>query len=142
MFLPIGLFLGIAAFALLAGAVWAYFKQKGQMESRAPAEGTVIELVARAGRRGSIYCPVVEFGMPSGQRVRFTSEFGSRPAGYQVGQRVKVRYDPADLQKAEIESGLTLWLAPLILVFMGAIACCLAVLFLGVYMFANPSFVP
>jgi hypothetical protein len=87
-------------------------------------------------------CPVVEFTVPSGETLRFTSEFGSRPAGHQVGQSVNVRYDPSEPQKAEIESKMTLWLAPLILAFMAMIACCLAVAFLGFYGLGASSFSP
>jgi hypothetical protein len=135
---------GLAAVGLLAGAIWSYFKQKNQMESRAPATGTVVELVHRAttGGRSGIFCPVVEFTAPSGGRIRFTSDFGSHPAGHKIGQSVKVRYDPAEPQKAEIESGMTLWLAPLILVFMGTLACCLTVFFLLASVLGNPSFSP
>jgi hypothetical protein len=144
MFLLIGLCSGMAAFGLFAGAVWSYFKQHRQMESRVPTTGTVVELTTRitASGRSTMICPVVEFSLPSGEKVRFTSEFGSRPAGHQIGQSVNVRYDPADPQKAEIESGMTLWLAPVIYVFIGAIACCLSITFLAVYAFANPSFSP
>jgi hypothetical protein len=144
MFLWMSLCAGMAAFGFLAGAVWTYFKQKSQMESRVATTGTVVELVLRStspGRTG-IYCPVVEFNAPPGQTIRFTSDFGSRPAGHRVGQSVNVRYDPNDPQKAEIESGMTTWLVPLILVFMGLIACCLTVAFLGSYALSNPSFTP
>ncbi len=144
MFLPVSLCLGIIAFGLFAGAVWAYFKQRSQMESRIPVTGTVVELVHRSttGGRSGIFCPVVEFGLPSGERITFTSDFGSRPASHKVGQSVNVRYDPTDPRKAEIESGMTTWLAPVILVFMGAIACCLTFAFLAAYALGNPSFSP
>ena len=133
MFLFMGLCFGVSAFGLLGGALWAYFKQQRQMESRVAAVGTVVELTMQATARSSIICPVVEFTASSGEKIRFTSEFGSRPAGHKIGQSVNVRYDAADPQKAEIESTMNLWLIPLILVFMGAIACCLAVAFLGFY---------
>jgi len=133
MFLFMGLCFGVAAFGLLGGALWAYFKQQRQMESRVAAVGTVVELTTQATARGSIICPVVEFTASSGEKIRFTSDFGSRPAGHKVGQSVNVRYDAADPQKAEIESAMNLWLISLILVFMGAIACCLAISFLGFY---------
>ena len=133
MFLFMGLCFGVSSFGLLGGALWAYFKQQRQMESRVAANGTVVELTTQATARGSIICPVVEFTTSSGEKIRFTSEFGSRPAGHKVGQSVNVRYDAADPQKAEIESAMNLWLIPLILVFMGAIACCLAIAFLGFY---------
>jgi hypothetical protein len=140
MFLLMGLCFGLSAFGLLGGAVWAYFKQRRTMETRVTATGTVVELVSTAGRRGSIYCPVVEYALPSGETIRFTSEFGSRPAGHRVGQSVNVRYDPADPQKAEIESTVSLWLVPLILAFMGVIACCLAMAFLVIFGLAPEAF--
>ena len=142
MFLIMGTCFGLSAFGLLVGAVWAYFSQQRKMESRVAGVGTVVELTTRATARSSIICPVVEFTASSGEKIKFTSEFGSRPAGYKVGQSVNIRYDPVDTQKAEIELTMNLWLTPLILVFMGVIACCLAVAFLGIYGLGPSSFSP
>lgn len=144
MFLFMGLCFGISAVGLLSGAVWAYFKQQQTMESRVAATGTVVELTesVTASGRATMLCPVVEFTTVTGAQIRFTSEFGSRPAGHKIGQSVNVRYDAADPQKAEIESGMSLWLTPVILVFMGVIACCLAVSFLGFYFLVGSSFSP
>jgi len=144
MFLFMGLCFGLSALGLLVGAVWAYFSQQRKMESRISATGTVVELTERitASGRSSMICPVVEFTIPSGEKIRFTSEFGSRPAGHKVGQSLNVRYDPVDPQKAEIESTMTLWLVPLILAFMGILACCLAIAFLVVYGLGVSSFSP
>jgi len=133
MFLYMGLCFGVSSLGLLAGAVWVYFSQQRKMESRVATVGTVVELITQAGQRGSIFCPVVEFTVPAGEQIRFTSALGSRPAGYTIGQSVNVRYEAADPQQAEIESTLNRWLMPLILVFSGVIACCLAVTFLGIY---------
>ena len=145
MFLLMSLCFGMSALGLLGGAVWAYFKQQRQMESRVAATGTVVELTrqATASGRSSIISPVVEFTAPSGEKIRFTSDFGSLPAKHTIGQSVNVRYDSVDPQKAEIESPMTRWLTPLILIFMGVIACCLAVSFLGVYaLMSNSSVSP
>jgi hypothetical protein len=144
MFLFMGLCFGIAAVGLIGGAVWAYFKQQRTMESRVMTTGTVVELTDRitASGRASMICPVVEFTLPSGEKIRFTSDFGSRPAGHKIGQSVNVRYEAADPQKAEIESTMNRWLVPLILVFMSIVACCLAVSFLGIYFLAGPSVSP
>jgi len=145
MFLVMSLCFGMSALGLLGGAVWAYFKQQRQMESRVAATGSVVELTSRitASARSNIICPVVEFTVPSGEKVRFTSDFGSLPAKHKIGQSVNVRYDAADPHKAEIESPMTLWLTPLILIFMGVIACCLTLVFLGVYVaMGNSSFSP
>lgn len=144
MFLFMGLCFGLSAVALFGSAVWAYFSQQRKMESRVAAVGTVVELTTQgtASGRSTMICPVVEFTVPSGERIRFTSEFGSRPARHEIGQSVNVRYDAVDPQKAEIESTMTLWLVPLILVFMGVIACCLTVAFLAVYGLDPSSFSP
>ena len=135
MFSLMGLCFGVSAMGLFMGAVWAYFKQQQTMESRAATTGIVVELTDRitASGRASMICPVVEFTSPSGEKIRFTSEFGSRPASHKVGQSVNVRYEAADPQKAEIESTMNRWLVPLIVGFMGVIACCLAIAFLGLY---------
>jgi len=142
MFLFMSLCFGLSALGLLVGAVWAYFSQQRKMESRVAGVGTVVELTTRitASGRSSMICPVVEFTALSGEKIRFISEFGSRPAGHKVGQSVNIRYDSVDPQKAEIDSAMNLWLIPLILVFMGVVACCLAVAFLGVYGLGPSSF--
>lgn len=143
MFLLMGLCFGLSSFALLGGAVWAYLSQQRKAESQGKAVGTVVELVSRAtaSGRSNMLCPVVEFTASSGEKIKFTSEFGSRPAGHKIGQSVTVGYDPVEPQKAEIDSTTTRWLVPLIYVFMGLIACCLAVSFLVFYgLIGNASF--
>jgi hypothetical protein len=144
MFLIMGLCFGLSSFALLGGAVWTFFSQQRKMENRVTAVGTVVELTTRitTSGRASMICPIVEFTAPSGEKIRFTSDFGSRPAGHKIGQSVNVRYDPVDPQQAEIESAMTLWLTPLIMVIMGIIVCCLAVSFLALYGIGGSSFSP
>lgn len=141
MFLIMGLCFGLSSFALLGGAVWAYFSQQRKAESQVTAVGTVVELVSRAtaSGRSSMICPVVEFTALSGEKIKFTSEFGSRPAGHKIGQSVTVGYDSVEPQKAEIDSATTRWLAPLIYIFMGLIACCMSVVFLAFYALLGSS---
>jgi hypothetical protein len=141
MFLLMGLCFGLSSFALLGGAVWSYVSQQRQAESRVTAVGTVVELVSRVtvSGRASMYCPVVEFTASSGEKIKFTSEFGSLPAGHKIGQSVTVRYDAVEPQKAEIESTTTRWLGPVVYVFMGVIACCLSVSFLAFYALLGSS---
>jgi len=144
MFLLMGLCFGVSFFGLFGGAVWAYFSQRNKMGSRVAAAGTVVELTTQitTSGRNSIICPIVEFATSSGEKIRFTSDFGTLPASHKVGQNVNVRYDPIDPQKAEIDSAMNIWLTPLILVFMSLVACCLAVMFLGVYGLGASSFSP
>lgn len=141
MFLIMGLCFGVSSFALLGGAVWAYVSQQRKTESRVTAVGSVVELVSRvtASGRSSMYCPVVEFTASSGEKIRFTSEFGTLPASHKIGQSVTVRYDAIEPQKAEIESTMNRWLGPLVYVFMGVIACCMSVAFLAFYAMLGSS---
>jgi high-affinity Fe2+/Pb2+ permease len=144
MFLIMGLCFGIVAVGLLVGAIWVFVKQQRTMNDREQTTGTVVDLVSRttASARSSIICPVVEFTAPSGEKIRFTSDFGSLPASHKVGQTVNLRYDPVDPHQAEIDSTMNRWLVPAILVFIGLIACCLATVFLVVYGLGNSSFAP
>ena len=133
MFLLMGLCFGLSAFGLIGGAVWAYLKQQRTMQSQIEATGTVVDLHRQVSNRGYIFCPVIEFTIPSGEAIRFTSGFGSYPAHDKVGDVVKVRYDANDPHKAEVDSALSNWLTPLILGFMGVIACCLGTVFLAFF---------
>lgn len=144
MFLLMGLCFGIAAVGLLGGAVWAFVKQQRTMSERVQTSGTVVDLVSRttASARSNIICPVVEFKALSGETIRFTSDFGSLPASHKVGQTVNLRYDPVDPHQVEIDSTMNRWLVPVILAFIGSIACCLGIVFLAVYGFGNSSFTP
>ena len=142
MFLLMGLCAGLLAFALLVGAVWNYFSQQRKIDSRVAAIGTVVELTTKitTSGRSSIICPIVEFTAPSGEKIRFTSDFGSLPASHKIGQSVNVRYDPVDPKQAEIESAMNAWLTPVIMILMGLFTCCLAISFIAVYMIGGSSF--
>jgi Protein of unknown function (DUF3592) len=107
------LFLMIGLAVLIYGAVSAV-KQSRELARQVGATGTVVDLVKRVFNPGSsgVYCPVVEFTTAAGHPVRFESQFGTMPATHQVGQTVKVRYEPSDPQKAEVDSATSRWFVP------------------------------
>jgi len=123
----VGLFVGLIGVALLAAAGWTFYNQRNKAMAGVTTTGKVIDLTREIMNPGSsgVYCPVVEFSLPSGETITFTSNYGTRPASHKVGQSVNVRYDQDDPQKAEIDSALSKWLVPGILAFMGVLACCL-----------------
>jgi hypothetical protein len=100
--------------AVLIAGVIAGLKQSRKSASGMKATGTVVNLVSRVFNPGSVgvYCPVVEFTSATGQRVRFESQFGTMPASHHLGQTIAVRYDPADPQKAEVDSATANWFVP------------------------------
>lgn len=69
-------------FGLLGSAIWAYLKKQRTLLGRVAATDTVVELIKKitASNHGYILCQVVEFTLPSGEKIKFTSEFGSFPA--------------------------------------------------------------
>jgi hypothetical protein len=128
------LVLAVIGLGLLSGAVSVFLRQRRESASAAQAQGVVVELARKAGQRGYLYYPVVEFTTAAGQKVSFESTVGRMPAGYAVGAAVKVSYDPQNPQKADIDSALTRWFVPGCMAAMGAgfalLGLCLSGMFL------------
>jgi hypothetical protein len=101
----------------VACGLWFFHRTCTFLATAATAWGEVIDLETRRayGRQGkrsyvySIYHPVVRFPLPDGEMVQFTSQIGSTPPEFQVGQSVKVLYHPAQPQSARIQGFWELW---------------------------------
>ena len=85
------------------------------------APGTVVRLIEGRGRRGrTMYQPVVSFQTQPGAAVSFTGAVASSGMGsYNVGDRVRVLYNPAHPAEATIASFTDVWLFPLALLVLG-----------------------
>lgn len=69
---------------------------------------------------GTTYSPVVTFQTLQDRKITFTSNYGSNPPSYKVGDQVDVLYDPNDPKdNAMIDAGLWNWLLPSILALVG-----------------------
>lgn len=79
-------------------------------------EGTVVALKESPATAdsGITYYPVITYNV-KGQVYTFTSSNSSDPPAYHVGERVRLRYDPADPHRARIDSWYELWLMPTVL---------------------------
>lgn len=117
----IGLLFILIGLAILIGGAVSAVKQSRESARRVAATGTVVDLVKRVftARSGGVYCPVVEFTTAAGQVVRFESQFGTMPATHQVGQTIRVHYEVADPQKAEVDSVTSRWFVPGCMIGMG-----------------------
>ena len=126
----------LIAIACLGAGVAAISAQRRRLAAAVSTAGVVVELNKRVFKPGSggVYCPTIRFSAASGETIQFESAFGTMPASYQVGQAVKVHYDPKQPHSAEIESGLSDWLYPGCLLAFAAGAALFSVLFLGVYL--------
>jgi hypothetical protein len=126
--LLVGLLFALIGAAVLIGGIVAAARQTRKSARGVEATGTVVDLVTKVFNPGSpgVYCPIVQFTTASGQPIRFESQFGTMPASHRAGQSIAVRYDPADPQKAEVDSATANWFVPGCTIAMG-----LAFLFLG-----------
>jgi hypothetical protein len=139
----VGCLLSFLAIGFLIGAVVTYVKQRQKFAERASTTGVVLSLEMRSNTAsqngGVMYCPVVEFKTIQGEMIQFQSEFGTMPAGHQVGQTVKVSYNPLDPQKAEIDSTINRTINSLVFGFMGLILLCMGLFFLVIGTFVTLS---
>jgi hypothetical protein len=79
--------------------------------------GTVTRLEESRTSEGycCVYSPVVEFQV-NGQTYSFENDTASSSPDYQIGGEVKVRYDPANPNTAQIDTFSARWLFPIIII--------------------------
>ncbi len=119
LFLLLGL--GLAAGAGLAVWLEISFRQRS-----VEAEGRIVQMIQRAstsssGSRSTNWTPVFAFRLPDGKEVRVEAGFSSSPPCCAVGDRVTVRYDPANPSSAQMAGFLSSWLVATILGGLGAV---------------------
>ena len=88
----IALFIGLN---LLALSLFLALRQHLWLRNARIVDGTVVELIASRDRKDEkiSYTPRVEFKAADGSRHEFTRDYSTRPAGFTVGERLKVAYD-------------------------------------------------
>ncbi len=141
-------FLGCLLFLVSVGLVlYVFISRRKADTSRASsvvAEGKVTELAMHSRYRefgtssAGVFHPVVEFQV-NGQTYRFESVFGARPAPNKVGDTVKVKYDPANPQNAEVDSVLSNNLGTIIAVIFAVVLFCVGGTFLTISLGAFAS---
>ena len=123
------LFVGIGTCAVIIGLGWLGYSGLLVARSKA-AEGVVVgQQQEDSSTRDTdrldghpLFAPVVAFKTADGRTVEFTSaEYVSRTE-YPLGRTVRVLYDPARPERAEIDALETLWLAGAIWM-AGGLAC-------------------
>ncbi len=78
----------------------------------------------------TLYYPVVRFVTASGQVVQYTDDLGEDPPAYQVGDSVRVLYDPANPQKARLDTSLSRWLDAAVPTIIGLVILVVSVVIL------------
>jgi len=116
-----GVFLA-AGLGLLAGSGYSFLHTRAAISGAIPADGTVVDLIASTDSDGdTMYYPRVRFRTGTGDVEEFVGGVGSKPAAFDVGEGVKVLYDPERPGDARIDTFFQLWFLPLLLGGMGII---------------------
>ena len=117
-----GIFL-LIGLGLLGGAVLSFVTTWRFIDGAVAADGVVIAFEERwdSDDGAYTYYPRVAFETEDRRKFEFTSDSGSRPAAFDIGEPVRVLFDPAQPEAARICSVLQLWLLPLILGGIGTV---------------------
>ncbi len=120
LFTAIFLLVGLA---MLSGAVYSFVTTWRFIGGAIAADGVVIALEESWSSSDGDYTyhPRVAFETEDRRRFEFTGDTGSRPAAFDVGEPVRVLFDPAMPETARIDSFFQLWLLPLILGGLGTV---------------------
>jgi hypothetical protein len=95
------------------------------------ATGTLASLSPMHNDEGELYyVPSFTFAAIDGQTYTVTSNTGSNPPEFAVGQQVRVLYDPSNPHRAKIGTFVQLWIFPLCFGFSGLIAIIMGIFLL------------
>lgn len=107
-----------AAFELVLGGVLSLRTTKF-IKTAHKTSGRIVKLEKResfSDEKPSVtYYPIYVFTDDSGVEHRITSNTGSYPPAFKVGEAITVLYRPGNPKAAEIDSFWTLWLLPCVL---------------------------
>lgn len=113
----------LVGLGMLGGAVYSFVTTWRFIGGAIAADGVVIALEERWSSADGdyTYFPQVAFETEDRRRFEFTGDTGSRPAAFDIGEPVRVLFDPARPETARIDSFFQLWLLPLILGGLGTV---------------------
>lgn len=115
---------------IIIGLVPWYYASQAWMESISLVDNTIAvqgivvdyESSYETASRTSpalFHYPIVEFIDRNGSTQRLTSGVGAGKRLYDIGESVRVRYDPRDRRQPVVDSFLRLWAKPALFAFAG-----------------------
>jgi hypothetical protein len=109
----------LAAAVLMGLGVREFATTQRFLAKASTADGVVVRVDKVRDEKGTVYYPVVRFVTASGQVVEYTDNVGQKPPAYRVGDAVRVLYDPANPQKARLDTWSSRWFLATILTILG-----------------------
>lgn len=111
-------FLSISNLLVLVLFLWGLFAAcvAAQLEwDGATTEGVLLKQEETSTEDGTEWIPVVEFRV-DGQSYQARGNISSTSPQYHIGQRVTVRYDIAQPNRAQLDSWWERWVKPIVLI--------------------------
>lgn len=110
--------IGLAMLTLALGvAGWVlWFRSNAQA-----VEGTVVAEILTPYSDGNSYCPVISYTTRNGQRLEHHSNICSWPAAYEVGDKVRIYYDPINPTRVQLNNFFGTWFFPSLFGFLGLV---------------------
>ena len=101
----------------LLGAIYLYSSTSEFLTKAKAVNGKVIELVALSSinNNSMTYSPVFQFTDQSGKTHTIQSASSSNPPSYEVGEEVKIFFNPENPNEAKLNEIFDLWGASIIL---------------------------
>ena len=118
---PFFLIFLVIGVALTLGGLYNAWRTRQFLASAEETDGTVIGLKEVNDSDGTMYAPVVRFHASNGSRVEFTDPISSRPSRHQIGQSVRVAYDPEEPDKARVSGTWFVYFVPMAMLAIGIV---------------------
>jgi hypothetical protein len=105
---------------LLAVAAFSYMREVSFLKATENATGTVVDLYYSSSTNGGgSFCPVIDFNTKAGEPVRYYGNVCSQPPAYDIGDKIDVVYDPADIKHVAIDAFWSEYLGAIIFAGIG-----------------------
>jgi len=113
----------VTGILLVAASVYFYIATERFIEDARTTTGEVIALVDIPAdiesSGGVLYAPVIKFTTEEETTITFQSTHAANPTPYDKGDTVAVLYTPGDPGSARVHDFISVWLAPLVSLFLG-----------------------
>lgn len=140
VFKALELLMTIGGPVLIVYAIVAFIRTQRFVRNCVETVGEVIRLESSSGGDGLItYAPVFLFAVADGSTYTVASDVSSCPAGFKVGDRAKLQYDPANPEDARIETFFQTWGGAVISGAVGIGFLVLGLNFLGLVHWLTPD---
>ena len=117
-----GLVFGLAGVGMLAGGGYMAGRTLKFQATALAAEGVVVDLIEKRDSDGSrTWSPEVEYQTPDGETRTYVSSTSSNPPSWDRGEKVTLRYDPANPERVRLDGFMDNWFGPTILGGLGTV---------------------